>query len=1104
MSAITDEPKKTQKRDTLRSLEQPAQELWKKLKSFEHDAPTEEECADESQLHLAYPKYMATFPFPYMNGRLHLGHTFTFSKVEFATGYERLKGRRALFPFGLHCTGMPIKTSADKIAREVEQFGEDFSLADTTAGVSDMDLSGGAVKKPGKVAAKDTGAKYQFEIMRSVGVPEAELAKFADPHHWLTYFPALAFEDTQLLGCKIDYRRSFYTTDANLFYDAFVRWQMNKLHALGKIKFGERYTIYSPKDDQPCMDHDRKSGEGIGPQEYTVIRMAVDTWAPAAVEAMKEANFDLGSRSVYLVAATLRPETMYGQTNCYVGPDLAYGLYEVSETEVYVCTERSARNMCFQGQSRTKGVHVALGPTLTGRQLVGTRVKAPLSHYDTVYVLPMETVLATKGTGVVTSVPSDSPDDFATWADLVKKPAYYGIEEAWVAPFEPVPIVRTPTYGDLCAPTVCAAKKVASPKDRVQLVEAKDICYKEGFYNGTLLVGKYAGEAVQTAKAKVRDDLIAAGLAFPYAEPEGLVMSRSDDECVVNLCDQWYLDYGEKVWRAQVERLLVHMNTYGEEARHQFEKTLAWLNQWACARSFGLGTRLPWDPQFLVESLSDSTIYMAYYTVAHMLHPDCLDGSKPGPFGITPAQMTDAVWEYLFGCGASANPADYPELQASFASEKVDPIPDAVLRKMRREFHYWYPLDLRVSGKDLIPNHLTFFLYNHAALFPESMFPRAVRSNGHLMLNGAKMAKSTGNFLTLEQSVELYGADATRVALADAGDGMEDANFEASTANAAILRLHTLKEWAEEVMRTHETAKPVAPGSPAEFWGRVFLAEMAKCVQEAERAYDGMMYRDALKAGLYELQGARDRYRDAVGGDAEMDIALARQYLEVQTILITPFAPHLAEYLWVQVLGHTEGDGTVMSARWPTVAVPEDSVEVLAAAEFIRDLTRRVREAEATALKRKKSTNFDPSKPKALTLYVAKTYPAWQDGAIGVVKALYEEAGSLEDGKALKAALAKGGWMKDKRVMPFVQEVKKRVASLGADAAFARTLMFDETKTLELLGSGVQRVLGYDTLSIRSKEDVLGQEGADDAEKRRADLAVPAEPSIFFENIVSQ
>ena len=52
---------------------------------------------------------MVTFPYPYMNGQLHLGHTFTISKCEFAVGFQRLKGKKCLFPFGFHVTGMPIK-----------------------------------------------------------------------------------------------------------------------------------------------------------------------------------------------------------------------------------------------------------------------------------------------------------------------------------------------------------------------------------------------------------------------------------------------------------------------------------------------------------------------------------------------------------------------------------------------------------------------------------------------------------------------------------------------------------------------------------------------------------------------------------------------------------------------------------------------------------------------------------------------------------------------------------------------------------------------------------------------------------------------------------
>ena len=67
---------------------------------------------------------------------------------------------------------------------------------------------------------------------------------------------------------------------------------------------------------------------------------------------------------------------------------------------------------------------------------------------------------------------------------------------------------------------------------------------------------------------------------------------------------------------------------------------------------------------------------------------------------------------------------------------------------LRGEFNYFYPLDLRVSGKDLVPNHLSFMLYNHTAIFPPHLWPRSIRANGFLLLNGEKtldaFAKSWG------------------------------------------------------------------------------------------------------------------------------------------------------------------------------------------------------------------------------------------------------------------------------------------------------------------------------------------------------------------------
>ena len=59
--------------------------------------------------------------------------------------------------------------------------------------------------------------------------------------------------------------------------------------------------------------------------------------------------------------------------------------------------------------------------TCTGADLLGASLRAPLSRYKVVYALPMLTIKADKGTGVVTSVPSDSPDDYAALRDLKNK-----------------------------------------------------------------------------------------------------------------------------------------------------------------------------------------------------------------------------------------------------------------------------------------------------------------------------------------------------------------------------------------------------------------------------------------------------------------------------------------------------------------------------------------------------------------------------------------------------------------------------------------------------------------------------------------------------------
>jgi leucyl-tRNA synthetase len=504
---------------------------------------------------------------------------------------------------------------------------------------------------------------------------------------------------------------------------------------------------------------------------------------------------------------------------------------------------------------------------------------------------------------------------------------------------------------------------------------------------------------------------------------------------------------------------------------------------------------------------------MSYYTFAHLLHTDIF-GTQRGAANVGPEQMTDDVWDYLF-----CNTETIPDTTISKES----------LHMMRREFEYWYPLDCRVSGKDLIQNHLTFFLYVHLALFKPEYWPRAVRVNGHLMLNGEKMSKSTGNFLTLRDAVAKFGADATRIALADAGDGIEDANFEETVANSNILRMYELRQWCESVIQDarllkdgesyaevrekerHKNNDAIQRTGEKGFWDELFENELHTLVKETYEQYELTSYKAATKSGLYDFIGARDFYREATkAAGIGMHQDLVKKYVELQALMITVVAPHWSEHVWLEVLRKPD---TVQNAIFPDPETLPVKPQLTAAREYVRSTSSAITSAEGAQLKRMqkgKQTSYDPKKEKKLSIFCARKYPTWQDGIIDIVRKNFADM-KLDVG-AVSKSIPKA---ETKRAMPFVQQLKKSLETgIEPSTVFERKLAFDEVQVLGEMVPGlkqtIQKCAIVEVIAIEEggKEGkvVAGTQGVRVGEERKdlapaAENAVPGQPTFFFENV---
>ncbi len=954
------------------------QRRWREARAFEADA-------DPSR-----PPYFVNFPYPYMNGLLHLGHTFTLLQLEFAARYHRMLGRNVLWPFAFHCTGTPIVAAAARVAE---------------------------------------GEPTQIDMLRKGGVPEEEIAKMGDPVEWTRYFPKETRLDLDRLGLSVDWRRSFITTELNPYYDTFVRWQFGRLKEQGLVVQGEHPVVWCPKENSPVGDHARIRGEGETPQEFTLLKFPIVDDPEGAM----------------LVAATLRPETVYGQTNLWVDPEFEYERARV-DGELWIASRQAFDKLALQRHTVERAGKVR-GSELLGRRAVAPAIERPIP------VLPSDFCDPDKGTGIVTSVPSDAPDDWMGLADLRRDPTLasrWGLDPAEVAAIEPVAIIRSEGWGPLPAVEICEKMGIKDQHDRDALERAKEEIYRSGYYTGVMLegVGSYGGVRVEEAKDLVKRDLLDQGRAAVMYEPSGEVVCRCLTPSVVKIVsDQWFLAYGSEEWKARVREAVARMRFHPEVVRKQFEHVVGWLSDWACTREFGLGTRLPWDDRWVIESLSDSTVYMAYYTVAkHLEHRH-----------IVPQDRIDT--DFFAFCFEGLG--DAGELAKRYGCDVAD------LEAARAEFEYWYPYDVRGSGKDLVQNHLTFSVFNHVALFPPDRAPRAFAVNGWLRVGGEKMSKSLGNFLTLRQALDAHGADVVRFTLSMGGEGLDDPNWDHEIAEGALKRFASWLDFVRENRgRGRQDRRAI------DDW---FDAELGETLATARGHYDSFSFRSALKTGYFDLQAHLRWYLRRCGGEPNAD--LLDRAMAIQTQLLSPVVPHLAEEAW-RLQGR---EGLVATSALPE---PWEVADAARAAMSGEDLLVSTLEDVREILR------ITGIAPKVVRLYTA---PAWKRSVLEAATALAVE-GRLEMSALMKQVMSRAEVRPHSKAVPgYAQQLIKDMPRLAAGGAAQTGAAVDEVAYLASNSDFLARELACEVVVQAADDPAL----VDPANKARA--ALPGRVAIYVE-----
>lgn len=843
-------------------------------------------------------------------------------------------------------------------------------------------------------------------------IPLDVLDTIQSPENIVEYFSREAEAAMKSIGFSIDWRRKFTTTDPH--YQKFITWQFNLLREKNRVVKGAHPVRWCPNDENPVEDHDILKGEDATILDYTLIKFKLD--------------------GDILPCATLRPETVFGVTNLWINPKNIHVRIKANG-ETWLVSKEAYEKLKFTDKK------MELIGDVDGEELIGKKVKNPVTG-SRVLILPASFVSAENGTGIVMSVPAHAPYDYLALRDLKgMNLTKYGISDD-VSSIPLISLIKVKEYGKYPAVDAVSELKVKDQNDP-KAEEATKLVYRREFHGGVLTetTGKYAGMAVSKIKDVLTHDLRSGGIADVFYEfSEQPVICRCGATCVIKMVEnQWFLNYSEPSWKEAVYKCLSSMQIIPPEIRVDFENKIDWLKDKACARRKGLGTRLPWDPEWMIESLGDSTIYMSYYIIAKYLDK------------LKPEQLKEEFFNYcLLGEGTPGNTA---------AKTGID---IGIINSIRADFLYWYPVDLRSSGKDLIPNHLLFFLFHHVAIFPENYWPRAIAINGFVSLEGEKMSKSRGPLLTLKSAVKEYGADITRLYILSTAEHVQDADWRMADVESTRKQVERFYKMAYDIVRAKDTEE-------LKFIDKWMLSRLQYRIKETADALNKIQTRRAVQNAFYLLMNDMKWYERRGGRAAR------RQVLNTWVRLMAPFTPHICDEIWEEL-----EEELISPARFPEA----DPTLIDKGAELAEEITSNtLRDIEEII-------RLIKIKPKKIILYTAAS---WKK--IVLERAIIMKKDNVLDMKALMSAL-----MSEEALRAHAKEIPKFAQKVITDIQGMSTELMDSLIEVELdETSALREALDFLSHEVECNIEIYSADtpGYDPQGKSR--MAIPMRPAIYIE-----